>query len=108
MTSEQVLSQLKKLGQAKTAETYARHGVSGACYGVSYADLKPFVKKIGKNQGMALKLWKSGVHDARIAATMIAEPQKMTPRTLRSGWMIAETTSSRMRSPALPPACPTR
>ena len=78
MTSQEILSQLKKLGKPKTAETYARHGVSGACFGVSYGDLKPFVKKIGKNQAMALELWKSGVHDARITATMIAEPQKMS------------------------------
>jgi 3-methyladenine DNA glycosylase AlkD len=58
--------------------TYAWHGVSGACYGVSYGDLKPLVKKIGKNHAMALELWNSGVHDARIAATMIAEPQTVT------------------------------
>ena len=78
MTAQQVLAQLKKLGNPKAVATYARHGVSGACYGVNYGDLKPFVKKIGKNQAMALELWKSGVHDARIAATMIAEAQKMT------------------------------
>jgi hypothetical protein len=35
MTSQQVLTQLKKLGKPKTVTTYARHGVSGACYGSS-------------------------------------------------------------------------
>ena len=86
MTTQQVLTQLKKIGTPKTAATYVRHGVTGACYGVSYGDLKPFVKKIGKNHTMALELWDSGVHDARIAATMIAEPAKMTRAQIES-WL---------------------
>ena len=45
---------------------------------MNYADLKPLVKKIGRNHDVALGLWDSGVHDARVVATMIAEPEKMT------------------------------
>jgi 3-methyladenine DNA glycosylase AlkD len=78
MTSQQLLIQLQKLGKPKTVAIYTKHGVTGACYGVNYGDLKPLAKKVGKNQTLALELWKSGVHDARIAATMIAEPQKMS------------------------------
>jgi 3-methyladenine DNA glycosylase AlkD len=78
MTSQQILTQLKKLGKPNTVAIYTRHGVTGACYGVNYADLKPLAKKVGKAHATALELWKSGIHDARIAATMIVEPQKMT------------------------------
>ena len=78
MNAQAVLTELKRLGKPKTIEIYARHGVTGPCYGVNYGDLKPLVKKIGRNQEVASALWKSGVHDARVVATMIAEPEKMT------------------------------
>ena len=86
MHAQEVLAKLQKLGKPNTVKIYARHGVSGPCYGVAYGDLKPLVKKIGRNQQVALELWRSGVHDARVAATMIAEPEKMT-RAQIEGWL---------------------
>jgi 3-methyladenine DNA glycosylase AlkD len=86
MTAHEVLAQLQKLGKPNTVKIYARHGVSGPCYGVAYGDLKPLVKEIGRNQRVALDLWSSGVHDARVAATMIAEPEKMTRAQIES-WL---------------------
>ena len=78
MNAQAVLKELQRLGKPKTIKIYERHGVTGPCYGVNYADLKPLVKKIGRNHDVALGLWDSGVHDARVVATMIAEPEKMT------------------------------
>jgi 3-methyladenine DNA glycosylase AlkD len=78
MDAQQILTELQKLGKPTTIKIYARHGVTGPCYGVNYADLKPLVKEIGRNHEVALGLWNSGVHDARVVATMIAEPEKMT------------------------------
>ena len=78
MNAQAVLTELQRLGKPKTIKIYERHGVTGLCYGVNYADLKPLVKKIGRNHDVALGLWDSGVHDARVVATMIAEPEKMT------------------------------
>jgi len=78
MNAQAVLTELQRLGKPKTIKIYVRHGVTGPCYGVNYADLKPLVKKIGRNHDVALGLWDSGVHDARVVATMIAEPEKMT------------------------------
>ena len=78
MNAQAVLTELQRLGKPKTIKIYARHGVTGPCYGVNHADLKPLVKKIGRNHDVALGLWDSGVHDARVVATMIAEPEKMT------------------------------
>lgn len=78
MNAQAVLTELQRLGKPKTIKIYERHGVTGPCYGVNYADLKPLVRKIGRNHDVALGLWDSGVHDARVVATMIAEPEKMT------------------------------
>jgi 3-methyladenine DNA glycosylase AlkD len=74
MHHKQVLSELKSLGTAQNRKVYARHGVQSAMYGVSYANLGKLKKKIKVDHGLALKLWGSRNHDARILATMIADP----------------------------------
>ena len=61
---------------------YTRHGVRGDSYGVSYANLGSLKKKIKTDLALALGLWKSGNHDARVLATMIAPPAEMTPAIL--------------------------
>ncbi len=70
-----VLDQLKALGTEQARKTYRKHGVSGDQYGVSYADLKNLKKKIKVNHDLAKQLWASGIHDARLLALLIADPQ---------------------------------
>jgi len=43
---------------------------------VSFAALEKLRKKIRTDHDRALALWDSGNHDARILATMIADPQR--------------------------------
>ena len=86
MTPEVALAALKKAGKASTVKLYAKHGVTGACWGVSYADLRALAKKIKKDQAVAEALWKSGVHDARVLATMVADPAKLDAKTI-SQWL---------------------
>lgn len=44
-------------------------------HGVSFAHLKALRKRIKTDHPLAEKLWVSGNHDARILATMIADPE---------------------------------
>ncbi len=83
-TATEILAQLEALGSEKTRKTYARHGVGANQYGVSYADLGKLKKKIKTDHDLALKLWASGNHDARILALMIADPAKADSATLDS------------------------
>lgn len=39
--------------------------------------MRALAKTIGKNHALALKLWKTGVHEARHIAAMIADPEKV-------------------------------
>ena len=43
-------------------------------FGVSYAHLNALRKNIKQDHAAALALWRSGNHDARVLATMIADP----------------------------------
>lgn len=74
MTLDDVMMTLLSAGSEQTRKTYARHGVKGAMFGVSYAVLEKLRKKIKQNQALALELWATDNHDARIFATMIADP----------------------------------
>ncbi len=74
-TDIEILAELVSLGSEQTRKTYARHGVGANQYGVSYAALGKLKKRLKINHPLALSLWASGNHDARILALMIADPQ---------------------------------
>ena len=77
MKKTEVMKLLEAAGSAQTRKTWARHGIPEPCFGVKYADLYKIVKRIGQNHALAEQLWKSGNHDARIVATMIADAASM-------------------------------
>lgn len=82
LTDKEVLQELKSLGNEQTRKTYKRHGVGDKQFGVSYSNLGKLQKKIKTDHNLAGKLWASGVHDAQILATMIADPGKMTAKEI--------------------------
>ncbi len=76
MTLAQALQLLEAAGSAQTRKTYARHGIGPKMFGVSYAVLGKLTRQIKRDHALALGLWASGWHDARVLATMIADPQQ--------------------------------
>jgi len=82
MTKTALMKELKSLGSEQARKTYARHGVSGKSYGVSYADFYRLEKRIKIDQELAEQLWDTGNYDARVLSTMIADPAKMTASLL--------------------------
>jgi 3-methyladenine DNA glycosylase AlkD len=47
--------------------------------GVSITDLRRIVKETGKDHGLALELWGTGIPDAMIPASMVDRPEDVTP-----------------------------
>jgi 3-methyladenine DNA glycosylase AlkD len=76
MDFKELMREMKSLGSEPARKTYKRHGVQGEVFGVSYAQLGAIKKKIKGDHALAEQLWRSGNHDARILATMIADPAK--------------------------------
>ena len=74
MSLAEAMRTLEKAGSAQTRKTYARHGAEEPMFGVSFADLKTLVKKIGVDHELALELWETKNHDARVLAMKIADP----------------------------------
>jgi 3-methyladenine DNA glycosylase AlkD len=82
VTLEETLQTLKAAGTVQTRKTYLRHGYPEDTYGVSFADMKKFAKKIDTDHALAQKLWATGNGDACVLATMIADPDETTAKEL--------------------------
>ncbi len=73
--SEQVLKQLKSLSNPEAVTGMARFGINAKnAYGVAVPTLRKMAKEIGVNHSLAQQLWSSGIHEARLLASMIDNP----------------------------------
>ena len=78
-TKSAVLRELKLLADPKVRAKMAYFGVHvPKAHGVSAPVLHQLAKQIGKDHHLAQQLWKSGIHEARILATLIGEQEKVT------------------------------
>jgi len=79
MQFEALMGLLESLGTEQTRKTYRRHSGGEKLFGVSFADIRKLAKQIKRDHGLALHLWATGVFEAQVVATMIADPQQVTP-----------------------------
>jgi len=76
---ENVLERLKSKARPDQLEGMARFGMTvERRLGISIPDLRAMAKESGKDHELALKLWKTGIAEARILAAMIGDPKKLT------------------------------
>lgn len=76
MDVREAMARLEALGTEQNRKIYPRHGARPPMFGVSYADLGKLKKQIKIDHELALALWETGNHDARILATMIFDPRR--------------------------------
>ena len=78
-TAQDIVRFLKSQGNAANVAGMARYGInaSNAC-GVSIPVLRKKAREIGTNHELALALWQTGVHEARILAALVAEAKSLT------------------------------
>jgi 3-methyladenine DNA glycosylase AlkD len=78
-TKEAVLRELKEVADPRVREKMAYFGVNvPKAHGISAPVLHTFAKHIGKDHELAEQLWRSGIHEAKILATLLGEPEKVT------------------------------
>ena len=79
MQYDEIINKLKALSNPKAVEGKARFGINPEnTYGVSIPNLRKMAKDIGVNHTLARQLWGSGVHEARILASMVDNPEMAT------------------------------
>lgn len=80
-----ILNKLKSLSNPKAVEGMARYGINPEnTYGISIPNLRKIARETGKNHALAQELWASGIHEARILASMIDDPKMATEEQLES------------------------
>ena len=79
MEVKQVVDRLRSIGDPKAVEGMARFGIqSSNSFGVSVPKLRTLARELGHDHHLSLQLWGTGLHDARLLATMIDDPRQVT------------------------------
>lgn len=79
MNYDKVIDRLKAHSDSAAVEGMARFGINPTnTLGVSTPVLRKMAKEIGRTHPLAQKLWASEIHEARILAAMVDDPQKVT------------------------------
>src|SRR5262245_55127858 len=82
-----VMAGLEPIAKPEWLLTMKRVGIAGAqMWGISVPDLRRLGKLVGVDQPLARELWETGVHEARILATLVGDPAAMPAREL-DGWL---------------------
>jgi len=87
MKLDQVLAKLRTLANEENRQGMARFGINiENALGIKVTTLRQIAKEIGRDHALALQLWDSGFHEARILATIIEDPRQMTKAQAES-WL---------------------
>jgi 3-methyladenine DNA glycosylase AlkD len=88
MEVEEILRRLRRKASPRNVRGMARFGMSTrGRLGVSVPEMRRIARSAGKDHRLALALWKTGIAEARIVASMVAEPGKVTARQMDT-WVV--------------------
>jgi 3-methyladenine DNA glycosylase AlkD len=78
-TAADVLEALEQLAQPQHLTGMRRFGINtGRALGVNIPRLRKLARELRRNHDLALSLWATEVHEARLLGTMVAQPERLT------------------------------
>jgi len=76
----------------------ARYGIRAEhAFGAPMGTLLTLAKRLGKDHDLATALWESGWYEARLLATLVGDPQRVTRRQMNAWAGLAKTRSASWR-----------
>ena len=76
-----ILAELRSLGSEANRVGMARYGIQVEdAFGVSVHELRKIAKRLGSNHELALALWATGNHEARLLACFVDDPARVTAK----------------------------
>jgi 3-methyladenine DNA glycosylase AlkD len=79
LSYSEILDNLKTLANPQNVAGMARFGINPHnTYGVSIPALRQIAREIGRDHKLATNLWLSGIHEARILASLVEVPPLVT------------------------------
>jgi 3-methyladenine DNA glycosylase AlkD len=80
---DEVLGQLRAQARPDQVAGMAGYGMAAqGRLGVSVPDMRSIAKKLGKDHRLALELWKTGIPEAMIVASMVGKPDELTEQQM--------------------------
>lgn len=80
MTASGIVRRLRRMADPDAVRGMARYGINPTgTLGVSIPELRAIARETGRDHGLAKELWATGIHEARILASMLADPEKTSP-----------------------------
>ncbi len=80
MTLKEAMETLEGLANPRNIDGMKRFGIQGqSMLGISVTNLRVVAKKIKTDHSLALELWKTGYHEARILACLVADIKQVMP-----------------------------
>lgn len=85
MQYREILRNLQALSNPGNVAGMARFGINPRhTYGISIPHLRSMAKQIGADHRVAEQLWASGIHEARILASMVERPEFVSEAQMES------------------------
>jgi len=79
LNADQIIIRLKSQADPAAVEGMVRYGINPEnTLGISIPTLRAMAREIGKDHQLAEELWASGIHEARILASIIDDPHQVT------------------------------
>jgi 3-methyladenine DNA glycosylase AlkD len=92
------LAWLEKRGSKKNRDGMARYGiVASKVFGVSMGTMQSLAKELGRDHALSEALWKTGWYEARMLASLVGEPARVTPAQMErwskgfDNWAVCDT-----------------
>jgi 3-methyladenine DNA glycosylase AlkD len=80
---DDIIARLNSLANQRNVEGMARFGIASTnTLGIGLPALRELAKAHKRDHALALKLWDSRIHEARILATIIDDPKQVTPEQM--------------------------
>jgi len=80
-----ILKILKEQSQPEMLKGMSNFGINtDDALGIKITTLRKIARKIGYNTQLSMELWDSGIHEARILASMIADPNEITKQIIET------------------------
>ena len=88
MDAPAAIVELRERADPSRKPGMARVGIDVShALGVSMPQIRAIAKTCGTDQMLAIELWRSGIHEARMLATLVADPRAMTSDQMEA-WVV--------------------
>jgi 3-methyladenine DNA glycosylase AlkD len=78
-----IVAELKSMGSEENRTGMARFGINtDDAFGISMTALRPLARRHRRDHDLALALWETGKHEARILAALIDDAKLVTPKQM--------------------------